>query len=187
MLSVIMVPALSQADGVGLSYTYGSGESTVRIDGLPNIDYAMKRTGYGIMYDTNVGRDHIFNYRLTIEQAVYDSNDDPYEAITLINDFGFSLFRDERMRFWMGPEITIALLNDTGSDASPNLFGFGMGIATGLNLNMSENFTLALKAAFISQTMSGRMSVSGSRYDVVTDDEFAYGGISLIYRFGERF
>ncbi len=187
ILAVMIVPVVSQADGMGLSYTYGSGDSVIRIDGQPNIASTMKRTGYGIMYDTNVGRDDIFNYRLNIEKAVFDTDDDSYEALVMVNDFAFALVRNEHVRLWFGPEVTIALINDKGSTTAADLFGFGMGLAAGANLHMGKNFSLALKAAYVSQTLSGRMTVSGTRHDVTTYDDYSYVGISLMYRFDERF
>lgn len=187
IVTFMLVPALSWAVGIGAFYYSGSGDSTIRVDSAADIDGRMELTGYGLLLDTNVGRDHVFNYRLTIGQAEYGNGDSPYEALIVTNDFGFSIARNSKLRLWLGPEIMVTLINDDAAAAAPDLFGFGMGLAAGLNLHIRTDFSIALKAAYVSQTMSGRMTIGGSRYDVVTDDEFSYAGVSLIYRFGERF
>jgi len=59
-------------------------------------------------------------------------------VMSTVHYFGFGVVRTKNVRFWLGPQLTIAgmLTNLTGLIA-------GMGFAMGLNINIGDTFTLS--------------------------------------------
>jgi len=187
ILLILLVPSEPEAMGIGYFYATGSGDSITRIEGSPDTRGSVHMSGNGLFLDTNLGKDTTFNYRLTFGAGEYGDRDDPYDGFVMINDFGFSLFRNQRARIWLGPEVMLNTVDDQAAAESPKLFGFGMGLAAGVNLNISRNFSVALKSAYVSQTLTGHKNVGGVRTDITTEDEFGYASVALVFRFGERF
>lgn len=187
ILLVLLAPLKTWAMGIGYFYATGSGDSITRIEGSPDTRGNIHMSGNGLFLDTNLGKDATFNYRLEFGVGEYGDRDDPYDGFVMIHDFGFSIFRNERSRIWLGPEVMLNSVDDPDAAESPKLFGFGMGLAAGANLNFASNFSLALKAAYISQTLTGHKKVGGVRTDITTEDEFGYASVALVFRFGERF
>jgi len=173
--------------GLGVFYAAGTGDSTTRIEGSADIDRTLHFTGSGIWMDTNISRDETFNYRLSLASGSYGDRDAPYDSIVMIHDLGFSPARNRRSRLWVGPEIMLNFIDDSSTPESPRLFGFGMGLAIGGNVNLAKRLGFNLKAAYISQTLTGNMIIAGTRTDVTTKDGFIYTSLSLSLRFGERF
>lgn len=186
--ALMLVPAsVSLAMGMGIFYATGSGDSTMMVEGSPDTASRLEMSGYGIVLDTNVGKDRIFNYRLELGAGSYGPKDSPYDGTILVHDLGFSLARSSAARLWMGPEVLMNFTDDRDSAESPKLFGLGMGLALGVNVNMGRHYSLSVKGAYVSQTLTGHMTIDGVRQDITTDDYYGYLGIALIYRYGEYF
>lgn len=182
----LLAAAPAPAAGVGAYYSLGTGTSTVRYEGISNDKVDIDLANYGLLYDTNVGKDEMFHYRLEFGIEQYSYADEQAEGLVMAHDFGFGVTRGRNMRFWLGPEIRLTRLNDKDVSTRPRLFGFGMGPAMGLNINIGHGFSLALKTAIISETLEGSMTFAGTRYDVTTEDLFTYTSVALIMRFGEN-
>jgi hypothetical protein len=187
LLAVLLMPAVSSAMGIGYFYATGTGDSITRIDGSPDAESSLHFNGNGLVLDTSVGRDETFNYRLALAAGRYGDKNRPYDALVMIHDFGFSPARNQRARLWLGPEVMLNFIDDKDSAESPKLFGFGMGLAVGANINITKRLSLMLKTALISQTLSGHMNLGGARTDLTTEDEFSYLSFGLVLRFNERF
>jgi len=186
-LAALLMPSVSEAMGIGFFYATGSGDSTTRIEGLPDSTDTLDFSARGLMLDTNMGKDATFNYRLGLAASSYGGRDHQYDGFVIVNDFGFSPARNERARLWIGPEIMISSIDDKTPAMSLKLFGFGMGVALGGNLHITGNTSVTLKAAYITQTLTGHMDIDGVATDLTTEDDFIYASMSLVLRFGERF
>jgi len=187
ILLLLIAPSTSLAMGIGYFYASGSGDSITRIEGSPDSRDPLDISGNGLFLDSNLGKDKTFNYRLEFGSGEYGVKDQTFDGLVMIHDFGFSPYRSKWFRLWAGPEVMLNSIDDTASAESPKLFGFGMGPAIGINLNISRRLSFTLKAAYIYQTLTGHMKVGGITQDLTTEDEFAYASVALVLRLGERF
>jgi len=131
--------------------------------------------GGGIVIDTACASDKIFNFRLYagFDQSCPIEHKEILSRIKSDNIFGFSVFRNDLIRIWIGPNVGLHYLytrisylnnndifkNNSGSfiytDYKYRLFNkaFGMpvGISFGLNININDYFTLSFD-------LSGRLN-----------------------------
>jgi hypothetical protein len=157
-------------------------------------------SAFGLIFDTNLSEDSVFNYRLSIGRDTFDSTltDGGWQGkvnlkgIVIDNDFGFGVVRTEIVRIWLGPEIRLAsytgsLKGSPGSDIK--LKGGGIGAVVGANFNIGSVVTLALKANYLLNSYSGDENVaSGWGYEHKLKEKGLLGvQFGLIFRFGEQF
>lgn len=189
LLTLLIITPASTAWGVGIGlfYASGSGDSTMMVEGSADTEMKLDMSGYGIVLETNVGQDEAFNYRLELGAGSYGPEGGTYDGTVMVHDLGFGLLRTPGMRLWLGPEVLMNFTDDRDSVESPKLFGLGMGLVLGVNLNIGRSYSVSLKGAYVSQTLTGHMNINGVRQDITTDDYYGYMGIALIYRYGERF
>lgn len=163
--------------------------------------------GGGLIIDTNVARDEVFNYRLDltfgglmISQDVVNSFPLPLFGtyipfkytetqkkttlfISTVHYFGFGVVRNKYVRFWLGPQITLG-----GMATDVRGLITGIGLAMGLNINIGEFFTISL-------TGSGRFVAGFTVYDATeggTNLAGGYGGdgmvtLSFIFRINDSY
>lgn len=184
---VLALPVHAHAWGLGMFYSGGKGHSDLLPAKAPERDYALEVTGWGLSWDTNIGKDETFNYRLSLGTGEYGEKGKPWEGLSLTHDFGFGIARNRMARLWLGPEIMLTFIDDDSIEESPRLFGFGMGPVVGANLNITGHLAFSLRAAYIYETLSGEMTMGGVRQDVTSEDEFSYISVSLMLRLDERF
>jgi len=109
-------------------------------------------TGLGFVFDTNIGKDRDFSYRLNAEYALAEidsssrlySSDYKKHAYTLVNTFALSLFHNRYVRIWAGPRINLQIEHASSSSniRSYNSYGIGIGAALGLNIRLTERMAL---------------------------------------------
>ncbi|MFA5515703.1 MAG: hypothetical protein WDA20_05390 [Desulfuromonadales bacterium] len=104
--------------------------------------------GVGMVFDTAVARDRVFNYRLHLgyEKLKMDTDAqkdefDRLEYVVIDQDFGFALYGSAYSRIWFGPELRIFFSHDE--------FGMGIGPVLGVNLHTGRKITTALKVGFL--------------------------------------
>ena len=122
--------------------------------------------GIGVTYDTNIGKNSLFNYRLGIDYYKargtstfydYDMNgtrstlqsvDVKKSTLSLVNTFGFGVYRSKNLRLWLGPQITVMRVkeNDYYNDYS---IDFSAGPALGLNYNLNDDVALSIDATLM--------------------------------------
>ncbi len=179
----------AMAFGIGAYATVGGGGSTFKtttLDYNPNITASSSdfTAGAGLILDTNLAADSLFNYRLKLgggKRWIDREKKISMARLNLSNIFGFGIIRTGVIRWWLGPQlggiyswgkrsdrhyygitkesdIHQALFNPPVSiiDFWPSLSlfdkmrkiyhgGVNLGIATGVNINIGNNFTIALE------------------------------------------
>ena len=208
-LAVLVLPGLLNASGLGLYVPVSLGidySGTRTITSITGSDFDVDydgtlgtNLGLGIAYDTNLGADSLFNYRLGVEYTSidYDKRYVPDGTnISLINTMGFGVFRNETIRVWIGPRLNVAYEwsdGDAGVLGTSSTSGVEVGIApaAGINVNLGSAFTLAFDLDYKFAVQVGSTSYSNSISNTV--DSVYYEGrsgptarFSLFWRFGEE-
>jgi hypothetical protein len=174
LLFLVMRSVPAHAFGIGLFGNFDGGQ--LWWDGY-GTSYDFLNYGGGLVFDTNLAGNSLFNYRMELGVSNIHSNyeaDTPiygvyttkYEdsiAISSVNYFGFGIVRSQYVRFWLGPQLTFG-------GTVTNLTGFyaGLGVALGLNFNFGDVFTLAV-------TGSGRYLFSIRDYTEGSSKYISYG------------
>ncbi len=179
IITVISIHVYSEntAHSIGLgAYIEGGGGGAFYI--LPS-GYSERNSGQffaggGIMFDTSVSTNTLFNYRVgfaynwtrattytppeyyLVNKVITPGNLD-LNQIKLVNSFGFGVIRTETIRFWLGPQL-IFFYNwgDTtiigvysgwniNRKDTVSVGGLGLGFVAGINFNFTGIVTLALE------------------------------------------
>lgn len=157
---------------------YGGSSTTTRL--------SESRLGVGVIYDTNVGQQQLFNYRLGISYQRMKANTTveniDLHGVTCDNDFGFRLFSDNDLRLWAGPEVKVEYLEGKSVSAGyrSHTSGLAVGVApvVGLNLHLNSDLSLSLKG--------GYMFLEGARIFTEWQERYGFFSLGLIYRLGEN-
>jgi hypothetical protein len=179
MLAFVFVATLTtraMATGIGVYGTIGGGKS--------NHDYSSGEIiapstssdlaiGGGLILDTNLASNKLFNYRMKIGAEKYTSSretDIDMARIHFDNIFGFGIIRTKMLRWWIGPQVGGFYATNTETESYQLYFvkeipyiilspffgrvkelkygGFDIGAATGLNINPGKNFTIGVETGF---------------------------------------
>ncbi|HSV98055.1 MAG TPA: hypothetical protein VLM75_14130 [Spirochaetota bacterium] len=113
--------------------------------------------GFGLLIDTAVAKDKLFNYRLQLGIATGSLSIDGTQYSKSIglteyhmyHSFGFGLVRTDSMRLWLGPQLGLG--NARGSYSYAGKLGMkyietfaSIGAILGLNAHLSERISLGL-------------------------------------------
>lgn len=208
---MLTLPLLVQAAGMGITIPFTITEkehinySNVN---LPTATYEYKPgSGLGFVFDTNIGKNSDFSYRLNLEytQAELDSSSRLYSSsftkhkYNIINTFGFSLYHSPYVRFWVGPRLNVQY-EHASSDSNirrQNSYGIGIGIATGLNVHLGSKVSLGADIDYHGVSMIGGEDYR--TYDGTTTGDVTHytafvgtnkgvtSHIYLLFRFGEQY
>lgn len=209
-------PTLSMATGIGFNLTGGSGStdwdavnwSHSGSDKDFDYDTDIKRAGAGILLDTAVGSNRLFNYRLNLgwENSDYKI-DDVYKYVInpnlkgkfetrgwfMSHDFGFRIISNEAFRLWLGPELRISKSSGElkgNEDYEIDLSSFGIGPVLGLNLNMGKTVSLSFRMGALDMRSTGELENRSANIDWdINSDSYTYtfSSVGIIFRFGEYF
>lgn len=183
---IIILSTSLYAVGLGIAFPYGTGNTDYDI-----YDADASQIGINFIFDTNVAKQSVFNYRLNVgveffnhdweyEYYYYDyyygysSYDYLYgtnEGIRIVTDhtFGFGIVKSRVVRLWLGPTVRFGYI--TGDYAGITLGG-GLTLL-GLNFNMGPVFTLALEAGYLFD--------ADIYFDGVEIDEYSYNAGTWVY------
>ncbi|MBN1534551.1 MAG: hypothetical protein JXA20_17895 [Spirochaetes bacterium] len=175
----------AHALGMGAYFTGAIGGGTwlsPRGEELSTTGYS--QLGGGLVLDTCVARDNVFNYRLSVGYDRYSTEHMiPMETsgtvsmdadrVSMYNNFGFGIVRSESMRFWLGPQLGIFYSSGSGSGTTYRymmkthnldyeMYGASLGLALGLNFNFGELLTLYLEGG--ARYTFNYVTTSGSGY-----------------------
>jgi len=174
-LSLLMAaPIMANAAGMGLYVPFNLTETEkVEYDytyGTYEFDYRPS-AGIGIAFDSNIGRDRLFNYRFGFEYSKTKTDDWwgqdiatlTKEKFNFVNTFGFGLVRTRDVRLWVGPRINIQFQNSQGelrnsveyASIEQSSFGIGLAAAAGVNVNLGRVVSLAADLDYHAVTVAG--------------------------------
>lgn len=202
---LLAMPMAASAAGMGV-YVPFSGSNTMSVTDSPDngveedLDFDFKSSaGLGLAFDTNIGKDKLFNYRLGLEfmkQEVDKLNGnscisgcDFGTRVNMVNTFGFGVLRTQTVRLWVGPRINIAYDWDTGDDGWNRVgFEFGVAPAVGVNVNLGRLVSLGADVDY-------RFATAFGAYDDDFSNSGTYSGTTtgptarfyVLFRFGEQF
>lgn len=207
----LALPLFVHAAGMGITVPFTITEKE-RINysnvTLPSATYEYKPgNGLGFVFDTNIGKNSDFSYRLNFEytQAEIDTSSRLYSSsftkhkYNVVNTFGFSLYHARYVRFWVGPRINVQF-EHTASESNirrQNSYGIGAAVATGFNVHLGSKLSLGADIDY-----HGVLFFGGEDYreydGTTTGDETHYTALAgtnkgvtahiyLLLRFGERY
>jgi hypothetical protein len=202
LIVISLATTSAHASGLGVYLNGGFGDSDIETGpywwSVTNTyDSDLEVLSGGLVFDTNLSKDRIFNYRLELGRGTYTWQDFPAGMETELNqtvmthDFGFGILRNKAVRLWLGPEIRISRINDEVDGVEYDMIGFGVGLAIGLNINLRGPITIGLKASLMDQVMNGDFTyddpITGltTTDDISTDDYLTLVTAAFIFRFGE--
>jgi len=167
VLLIITGTSRSFALGIGGYMTLGGGDTQQKLKtnqeimmlaprqllfSLPS-HYRNLAVGGGLVLDTALASMDVFNFRLKVgcEQNRLDREKElKIVRLHLDTIFGFGLVRSRNVRWWLGPLLggRYTIGNNVGYTASIEYYGGDAGIATGVNVNMGDHFTLGFELGF---------------------------------------
>ncbi len=213
------VPKQGHSFGMGIYVPFGGGGGTMTITDWVSdneFDFDTKyEGGFGIVLDTKIARDGLFNYRLnlgfingtnTLKDYYMDiilSRDD-YKYYVMDHTFGFGVLRNSFMRLWLGPQIRLAIMNmeeekEAIDDSyTQSIYGIGFGLAPviGANFNFGPVFTAAIEIGYRISSYAGTWEFDGYSSstgwvniseDFTTSENMFFINFSLLFRMGDNY
>lgn len=205
---LLAMPMIASAAGMGVYLPVSVGttssvtkdyDSSLFADEDLDVDFKPS-AGLGLAFDSNIGKDSLFNYRLGLEfmkQKLDTVNGDECvedcdfgTRFNMVHTFGFGVVRTQTVRLWVGPRLNIAYDSDTGDNGYERVgFEFGIAPAVGINVNLGRVVSLAADLDYRFATTAGAwdsdISLDGGSYSGTTRG--ATARFYLLFRFGEQF
>lgn len=202
-LVVVMLLSFSSAEAGGVGFFYSAGDKTSdwTADWTTTgarLSSKMEHTDFGIVFDTNLAKDRLFNYRVAFGKAEADIK--PFfdtgapmeiEGFVMTHDFGFGGRIASFLRLWVGPELRLTWMDgvlSTDPLVDLDLFGFGFGGAAGLNFNLPGSLTLGIKGAYVIMNYKGEGQYFDPGFGTYTwrdydvEQDLAYVTVMLMFR-----
>ncbi len=195
LISFAIFSKQAYATGIGPFIYFGG--SNVEMQG-------MKKTGTmglgaGLLVDTSVARDKLFNYRLNLSYT-YDFYNASLHLAKMNHAFGLGVYRTNRMRIWFGPQLGLGYIygevkNDTVRTYSlANLY---IGFVCGVNIHLNQVISLAIDAGYnfgtftSTQVVSEKTDATSKRVNFEFKPNFPYHegylAFGVIFRIRETF
>jgi hypothetical protein len=202
---LLAMPMVASASGMGIyiPYNISETEELEYTDGGGTYDFEYKPSaGIGFVFDTNIGKDKLFNYRLGLEYVRteldnIDGNSLPAgstfdkSTFNIVNTFGFGLLRTQTVRLWVGPRVNVQFENAdfevfsiSGSQSS---IGVGLGLAAGVNVNLGKVVSLAADLDYHAVSVVGTEDFAGFTEEYTAVNKGATIRFYVLFKFGETF
>ncbi len=202
---LLAVPMIVSASGMGVylplsfgdsgTYTFNPDDTDIEFD--EDRDYK-PAAGLGLAFDTNIGKDKLFNYRLGLEymqREVDEKNGNPctFECtssrVNMVNTFGFGVLRTKTVRLWVGPRLNIAWNWQNSDDYQEYAFEIGIAPAIGVNVNLGRVVSLGFDADYRFASTGGVWSFDDIDFngDYSGTTRGATARFYVLFRFGETF
>ncbi len=208
---LLAMPMVAGAAGMGVYVPFSVGDSAdVTLDsdyGSEDINLEFKSAaGLGIAFDSNIGKDKLFNYRLGLEYMTQEidtvdgdscggGSDCDFTRLNMVNTFGFGVLRTKTVRLWVGPRINLAYNtledNSYGETFTLSHVEFGVAPAVGVNVNLGSLVSLG---ADLDYRFSGLAGTWEFKENSGSDNDTYSGGATgvtarfyVLFRFGEEF
>jgi len=171
LLILLCTLAATHASAAGFGLYVGTAPEVGRFD-IPADPGTEWNFSGGILIDSNVARNRLFNYRIALGyQYTYLDLDRPFRGfggseghgLSINQSFGFGLVRSRRFRIWAGPALRIAGSYHSGQTRLDPLFpgGFsrvstpayatvqvGIGPELGINLHTGKVGSVTLSGGY---------------------------------------
>ena len=198
---LLAMPMVASAAGMGVYVPFSVGDSATitdspdyQVEETYDIDYKSS-VGLGIAFDSNIGKDKLFNYRLGVEFMNEEADNcagdcDLGTKINIVNTFGFGVLRTETVRLWVGPRVNIGWTFDTyDNNGARAEFEFGVAPAVGVNVNLGRVVSLAadLDYRFAGAFGAYDSDVLGDGGSYTSSKTGATARFYVLFRFGEEF
>ncbi|WP_345976892.1 hypothetical protein [Sulfurimonas sp. HSL3-7] len=194
---LLAAPMVASAAGMGVYVPISvANSSSVTNDSNGDVDTDYSPSaGFGVAFDSNIGKDRLFNYRLGLEymNAKIDTTDSRYEEdfarFNIVNTFGFGVLRTKVVRLWVGPRVNIAWnwRTDDPYDYTEAAFELGIAPAVGVNVNLGPVVSLGADLDY-------RFAYVAGAWENDLDDDTYDGSVNgltarfyVLFRFGETF
>ena len=196
----------ARAGGIGGSFAYSRSHASLEDtdEVWADLDVQTDSAGLGLIFDTNLAQDRLFNYRLNaslqfsdheVQQAGLE-NQIQGTSFALDQTFGFGFIRTPEMRVFIGPSIHLGVggtddefdVDGFRTDYDQTTFTAGIGPELGVNFNVGRHLTFSLSTF-------ARYGIQVQSFDDFFDEqgsdghfaggEFRAGVVSSIFfRFG---
>lgn len=204
---LLAMPMVASAAGMGVYIPFHLTETEdIDYDSGGSYEFGYKPSaGFGVAFDSNIGKDKLYNYRLGLEYSSTEldtidgqtlSGTLTKDTFNIINTFGFGVLRTKTVRLWVGPRINIQFENGEYSSSTENVeqtsFGIGLAAAAGINVNLGRLVSLSADLDYHAVSIAGTEDYS----DIFGySDSEAYTGTNkgatarfyVLFRFGEEF
>lgn len=213
---LLAMPMVASAAGMGIyvplsigdtaELTHENDQNSLTYDSTTDFKSA---AGLGIVFDSNIGKDKLFNYRVGLEyqNTTIDTrtiNGHTYSCsgswcemsrLNLVQTFGFGVLRTKTVRLWVGPRINVAWNwqsndYDTGyytATYSEAAFELGIAPAVGVNVNLGRVVSLAFDVDYRFAAIGGAWTDDGDSGTYTGSGRGATARFSVLFRFGETF
>jgi len=158
LTSILLLPIIAQASGVGFYIPMAASSSSSMEDAdsgyVRDLDYKSS-VGLGFVYDSNVGMDEMYAYRLGLEYMKVGidkvnshtyTGDMEFTRLNMVHTFEFGLVTTKNVRFWVGPRINLAYQGASEQEGTSSYdesnFEFGIAPALGTNINLGSVVSL---------------------------------------------
>lgn len=206
LVLVGLAASSASAGGVGGSFSYTRSETRLKdVDDVwADLDTHSDIAGFGVVFDTNLAQDRLFNYRLNasiqfVDQEVEQQgvgNSVEGTSLALDQTFGFGIVRTPEFRLFVGPSIHLGVGGmddeiDVGGfedDYDQTTFTAGIGPELGMNFNLGSHLTLSFSTfaryGVQVQSFDDFFDDLGSDGDFVGDEVRVGAVASVFFRFG---
>lgn len=153
-------------------------------------------TEAGLVLDTTVAKDRLFNYRLNLgyQKLGFEKGNSKLEmeGFVMRHVFGFGVLRNKDVRLWLGPQLSFSWSSggyEGVSNFDVNLFGVGIAPVIGVNFNLGPVVTLALDGGYWFTKYFGTGESTSTYYDrdYSVSEQTPFVNFSLIFRIGDKY
>ena len=189
MSLILWTAGMAEASGVGGYFEYGN------VDGeIDNADFDANQFGVGVIFDSNLAKDSLFNYRGTFGyrsskhtfETFFGDLDLDADGFEMNHLLGFGVVRTNFVRVFIGPAIRVGVdVFDTASSADLVNVDFGVGPEIGVNLNVAKNLTLSPWVSYQYHYLVQVIDTDALGSDSFDGDEHVVKvGLSILFRSG---
>lgn len=184
----------AQAAGVGGYFEYGSVDGEIDFLGGGDIDFDADQFGFGVVFDSNLARNSLFNYRgsfgfreseHTFKTSLGNIELDA-EGFEMNHLIGFGIVRTKRARVFIGPAIRVGVdVFDTVSGTDQVNVDFGVGPEIGVNIHLAKHLTVSPWLAYQYHYLVQAVDIDGVGDDAYDGHEHVVkAGMSIFFRSG---
>lgn len=217
LISIFLISNYAHAVGIGVYADSGIGYIKWKYGDMYMGKYTFIKPlnyfiGGGLILDTCVSEDKLFNYRLNLGyNRLIQSHEIKMHQLTWVNTFGFGILRTELIRLWLGPQLGMGYefvvyraesqrdrqrLREGWPIMRPhkfNIVSIHLGLALGANFNFDHGISLAVEGGFkggthiIDELIGNGEDISDHRLKLVDFFYEGYVSFGIMFRINEQF